>query len=115
MNFLHSTVHTPIDYLSYLGSDISVSFMVLEITSLPVGTLSVTTLSVYLYTCIHVIHKSKAWVYRAPSEVTRNSPNLELRDCYHRIRRQILLKNAGITFPLAQNLEIQFFGLLGVN
>ena len=61
------------------------------------------------------IHKSKAWVYRAPSEVTRNSLNLELRDCYHRIRRQILLKNAGITFPLAQNLEIQFFGLLGVN
>ena len=54
-------------------------------------------------------------MYRAPSEVTRNSLNLELRDCYHRIRRQILLKNAGITFPLAQNLEIQFFGLLGVN
>ena len=61
------------------------------------------------------IHKSKAWVYRAPSEVTRNSLNLELRDCYHRIRRQILFRNAGITFPLAQNLEIQFFGLLGVN
>ena len=54
------------------------------------------------------IHKSKAWVYRAPSEVTRNSLNLELRDCYHRICRQILLKNAGITFPLAHNLEIQY-------
>ena len=83
--------------------------MVLEIRALPVG-----TLSVMLYSAIY-IHKSKAWVYRAPSEVTRNSLNLELRDCYHRIRRQILLKNAGITFPLAQNLEIQFFGLLGVN
>ena len=54
-------------------------------------------------------------MYRAPSEVTRNSLNLELRDCYHQIRRQILLKNAGITFPLAQNLEIQFFGLIGIN
>ena len=69
------------------------------------------SLPLYLY----LSNKSKAWVYRAPSEVTRNSLNLELRDCYHRIRRQILLKNAGITFPLAQNLEIQFFGLLGVN
>ena len=48
MNFIHSTVHTPIDYLSYLGSDIAVSFMVLEITSLPVGTLSVITHSVYI-------------------------------------------------------------------
>ena len=48
-------------------------------------------------------------MYRAPSEVTRNSINLELRDCYHRIRRQILFRNAGITFPPAQNLEIQFF------
>ena len=51
-------MHTAIDYLSYLGSDIAVSFMVLEITSLPVGTLSVTTLSVYLYTCIHVYRSS---------------------------------------------------------
>ena len=59
---------------------------------------------IYLY-----IHKSKAWVYRAPSEVTRNSLNLKLRECYHRIRRQILFKNAGITFPLAKKFRISIF------
>ena len=48
MNSLYSTVHTPIDYLSYLGSDIAVSLMVLEIRALPVGTLSVITLYVHL-------------------------------------------------------------------
>ena len=48
MNSSYSTVHAPIDYLSYLGSDIAVSFMVLEIRALPVGTLSVITLYVYL-------------------------------------------------------------------
>ena len=78
--------------------------------------ITICDMSLLLCHCITVLyHKSKAWVYRAPSEVTRNSLNLELRDCYHRIRRQILLKNAGITFPLAQNLEIQFFGLIGIN
>ena len=66
--------------------------------------------SLYIALCIY-IHKSKAWVYRAPSEVTRNSHNLELLDCYHRICRQILPKNAGLTFPLAQNLEFQFLGV----
>ena len=45
MNSSYSTVHTPIDYLSYLGSDIAVSFMVLEIRALPVGTLA----SCYIY------------------------------------------------------------------
>ena len=30
--------------------------------------------------------------------------SLELRDCHHRIRRQILPKNGGLTFLLAQNL-----------
>ena len=37
--------------------------------------------------------------------VLLGGPNmgLESRDCYHRIRRQILPKNAGLTFPLAQN------------
>ena len=87
----------------------SLSLLVPEKTDLPFSPAK------SVYPCIMYIHKSKAWVYRAPSEVTRNSLNLELRDCYHRIRRQILLKNAGITFPLAQNLEFQFFGLLGVN
>ena len=55
------------------------------------------------------------WVYRTPSEVARNSVILELRDRYHRIRRQILPENAVLTFPLAQYLHFQFFGLLGVN
>ena len=40
MNSSYSTVHAPIDYLSYLGSDIAVSLMVLEIRALPVGTLA---------------------------------------------------------------------------
>ena len=48
MNSSYSTVHTPIDYLSYLGSDIAVSLIVLEIRATPVGTLSVTTLSIYV-------------------------------------------------------------------
>ena len=43
-------MHTPIDYLSYLGSDIAVSFMVLEIRATPDGTLSVMNLSICLYT-----------------------------------------------------------------
>ena len=90
----------------------SLSLLVPEKTDLPFSRKK--RLSLYYVLCMY-IHKSKAWVYRAPSEVTPNSLNLELRDCYHRIRRQILLKNAGITFPLTQNLEIQFFGLLGVN
>ena len=55
MNSSYSTVHTPIDYLSYLGSDIAVSLMVLEKTSLPVGTLSVIT----LYMCLYVCKKSQ--------------------------------------------------------
>ena len=54
-------------------------------------------------------------MYRTPSEVARNSVILELRDRYHRIRRQILPENAVLTFPLAQYLHFQFFGLLGVN
>ena len=48
MNSSYSTVHTPIDYLSYLGSDIAVSLMVLEIRALPVGTLGVITLYTYI-------------------------------------------------------------------
>ena len=43
-------MHTPIDYLSYLGSDIAVSFMVLKIRATPDGTLSVMHLSVYIHT-----------------------------------------------------------------
>ena len=54
-------------------------------------------------------------MYRTPSEVARNSVILELRDYYHRICRQILPKNAVLTFPLAQYLDFQFFALLGVN
>ena len=42
-------MHTPIDYLSYLGSDIAVSFMVLEIRATPDGTLSVMYLSIDVY------------------------------------------------------------------
>ena len=37
------------------------------------------------------------------------------RDRHHWICHQILPKNAGLTFPLAQNLEFSFFGLEGVN
>ena len=40
---------------------------------------------------------------------------LEFRDYNHWIRRQILRKNAGLTFLLAQNLRITFSGLLRVN
>ena len=46
-------MHTPIDYLSYLGSDIAVSFMVLEIRATPDGTLSVMNLSVYIWSLLH--------------------------------------------------------------
>jgi hypothetical protein len=38
-----------------------------------------------------------------------------LRDCQHRIRRQMLLKNSGLTFPnpMAQKWKFLFFGLSG--
>ena len=39
----------------------------------------------------------------------------ELQDCNHWICCPILRQNAGLTFPLAQNLKFSFFGLEGVN
>ena len=36
-------------------------------------------------------------------------------DCHHRIRRQILRQNEGLTFILAQSWKFSFFGLYGVN
>ena len=89
MNSSYSTVHTPIDYLSYLGSDIAVSLMVLEIRALPVGTLSVITLCVCIKSQKQSLTLSnplgscsKFSNFRASRPLPSNSPsNFTLKCC----------------------------------
>ena len=69
---------------------------------------------IYMYLCIYVSVTKAKLVSTSPLEVPREPFNVwfeysGLGDCHHRIPREILGRNSGLTFVLARKLKISYF------